>query len=202
MDRPYTTQELIHILAQEHLACVKGQRLDLNATVSGNPILDRLINPEGVQRFSAYQEFRRTIHNYQRREQISGLIWHTLELNQEQITFPQLHDHLIALPRDIQQLRNYLKPLCQFWYTHTTHMTLYLECAQGREYELVAIADIQHLARQKHWATIRKHERGDFLELVLTLGWGDPALAKDRRGWPSSGQDYIHAVRPGCQPIA
>ncbi|MEM9246178.1 MAG: hypothetical protein AAGA67_10630, partial [Cyanobacteria bacterium P01_F01_bin.153] len=96
-DHPYTTQELVKILEAEHLACIKGQRLDLNATVSGNPLVDRIINPEGAQRFSAYQGFRRTVHDYQRRAQISGLVWQTVNLHQEQLTFPRLHDHLIAL---------------------------------------------------------------------------------------------------------
>lgn len=202
MDRPYTTQDLVNILAQEHRACIKGQRLDLNATVSGNPLLDQLINPEGVQSFAAYQAFRRTIHHYQRREQISGLLWHTVELNDNQLIFPQLHAHLIALPRDIQQLRNYLKPVCQFWYDTTAAMELYLECAQGRDFQRITMADVQHLTRNKQWAILRKHERGQFLEAVLVLGWGDPALAKDRQGWPNAGQDYIHAVRPGSRPIA
>ncbi len=202
MDRPYTTQELVDILAQEHQACIKGERLDLNATISGNPLLDQLINPEGAQSFAAYQGFRRTIHSYQRREQISGLLWHTIELNQERLTFPKLHEHLIALPRDIQQLRNYLKPVCQFWKRAMASMDLYLECDRGRAHQLITMGDMEPLIRSKQWATLRKHERAQFLEVVLELGWGDPSQALHRQGWPDSGVDYIHGVRPGSKPIA
>ena len=81
-------------------------------------------------------------------------------------------------------------------------MDLYLALNQGRDHTPITTADVQHLYRQKQWATIRKHERDTFLEAVLELGWGDPAAAKDKRGWPNSGQDYIHAVRPGHRPIA
>ncbi len=201
-DRPYTTQELVKILEAEHLACIKGQRLDLNATVSGNPLVDRIINPEGVQRFSAYQGFRRTVHDYQQRAQISGLVWQTASLHQKQLTFPRLHDHLIALPQDIQKLQDYLQTVYQFWCDITAHMELHLEHAQGRHYQPIDPVEVQFLMREKQWATLKKHERDNFLEIVLQVGWGDPVLAKDRRGLPISGQDYVHAVRPGCQPIA
>lgn len=201
-DRLYTTQDLVEILAAEHLACVKGQRLDLNATVSGNPLLDQLINPEGAQRFSAYQGFRRAIHQYQRHAQISGLVWKTIDLFQTQLTFPQLHDDLIALPEDLQKMREYFQPIYRFWCTITVDLDLYLECSQGRDYQLISSAEVQHLAREKQWANLKKHERSSFLEVVLQLGWGDPALAKDRHSWPNSGRDYIHAVRPGFKPIA
>lgn len=41
----------------------------------------------------------------------------------------------------------------------------------------------------------------ELLEMLLQLGWGQPSEAGDRRGWPQSGSENIHAVKPGQRPI-
>ncbi|NTW19149.1 MAG: hypothetical protein HGA42_05840, partial [Nostocales cyanobacterium W4_Combined_metabat2_030] len=58
MSNIYNTQELIQILATERQACLKGERLKLDITVSGNPIIDQFIRTDGLQKFTAYQDFK------------------------------------------------------------------------------------------------------------------------------------------------
>jgi len=41
-----------------------------------------------------------------------------------------------------------------------------------------------------------------FLEIVLQLGWGQPAEAAYKREWPASGSEYIHAVNLAIVPSA
>lgn len=45
----YSTEELINILASERRACMNGERLNLAASASGNPLLDKFLKPEGIQ---------------------------------------------------------------------------------------------------------------------------------------------------------
>ncbi|MHC5828434.1 MAG: hypothetical protein ACYT04_74205, partial [Nostoc sp.] len=66
MSKVYTTQELIQILAAERQACLNGKRLKLEITVSGNPLIDQFLRTDGLQRFTAYQDFKTAIHDYQR----------------------------------------------------------------------------------------------------------------------------------------
>ncbi|MFM9160548.1 MAG: hypothetical protein ACKOPK_22195, partial [Dolichospermum sp.] len=66
MSNIYNTQELIEILASERQACLNGERLKLEITVASNPVIDPFIKTDGVQRFTAYQDFKASIHEYQR----------------------------------------------------------------------------------------------------------------------------------------
>ncbi len=75
MSKVYTTQELIQILAAERQACLKGKRLKLEIPVSGNPVIDQFLITDGLQQFTAYQDFKTAIHDYQRENQVSGIIW-------------------------------------------------------------------------------------------------------------------------------
>jgi len=49
-------------------------------------------------------------------------------------------------------------------------------------------------------ANIFKWEKSNFLEMLLQLGWGKLEEAAYRRGWPVSGSEYVHAVKPGKLP--
>ncbi|MBD0387941.1 MAG: hypothetical protein ICV54_15870, partial [Nostoc sp. C3-bin3] len=70
MSKVYTTQELIQILAAERQACLKGKRLKLEIPVSGNPVIDQFLITDGLQHFTAYQDFKTAIHEYQRENQV------------------------------------------------------------------------------------------------------------------------------------
>lgn len=200
---PYTTEELIKILEEERQACLKGNRLNLKARVSGvNPIVDKFFKPEGIQKFTAYQDFKETVHRYQREHQVSGIVWRRMLVGDRAISFPTVHAQLAALPSDLELLGQAKQKVLEFWQGATVGMDLYLATNAGKEYRQIASKDVAAIATGTEWANLYKSEKNtDFLEIVLQLGWGQPASASYRQGWPGNGSEYIHAVKPGRQPI-
>ena len=104
MSNIYNTQELIQILATERQACLKGERLKLDVTVSGNPFIDQFVRTDGLQRFTAYQDFKSSIHEYQRENQVSGIIWKDMTVKGKNLHYPEIDTELIALESDLEIL--------------------------------------------------------------------------------------------------
>ena len=97
MSKIYSTEELIQILNQERQACLKGERLNLMATPAvGNPVVDCFLKPEGIQKFTAYQNFKATIHQYQQEHQVSGIVWREIIVRGKTLQFPFVNEQLIA----------------------------------------------------------------------------------------------------------
>ncbi len=201
MDRVYSTSELIEILAQERQACMAGQRLNLQALVSGNPIVDQFLQTEGIQKFSAYQNFRATIHQYQRDHGVSGVVEHQVSVGDRTLTYPAIDDQLIALPQDLDVIRAAKPHILDFWHAIIPELNLFLSVNRGRDYRPITAAEVAALVDRTEWAALHVQPRIDGLEVVLQLGWGNPAEARYRRGWPESGSEVIHAVPPNLTPI-
>lgn len=201
MTKTYTTQELIEILAQERQACLTGQRLNLTEKASGHPIIDKFVKSEGVQKFTAYQDFKATIHSYQREHGVSGVIWRQITLKGKILSVPEVHPQLIALPSDIDILKAAMPAILKFWQEVTVEMDLYLSVNNGKDYRPINDTYVHRICDRTEWAGLCKFEKSDFLELILQLGWGQPEEAVYKRGWPTSGSEYIHAVKPGKRPI-
>ncbi|MBP0001539.1 MAG: hypothetical protein J7641_21540 [Cyanobacteria bacterium SID2] len=115
--------------------------------------------------------------------------------------YPQVHDRLIALDRDLDILRQSKSEILAFWDSATVSMDLYLSVDRGKDYVSVSHQDVRPIDRRTEWANIWKWENGNFLEVVLQLGWGQPHEAAYRRGSLTSGSEYVHGVRSGCRPI-
>jgi hypothetical protein len=195
MPQIYSTEELIQILSRERHACMNGQRLNLAAMPSGiNPLLDRFVNSDGIQRFTA-------IHQYQIEHQVSGIVWSSMTINGRTCTCPRIHEHLVSLPSDLALLRSEKSKVVQFWQDITVGRDLYLSMNSGKLYQLIAQADVDRILHRSEWAVLSQQGKGDTLELILQLGWGKPEEAVYRRGFPESGSEYIHAVQPGYVPI-
>ncbi len=126
MSKVYTTEELIQILAAERQACLKGERLKLEVTVSGNPLIDQFIRTDGLQKFTAYQDFKAAIHDYQRENRVSGIIWHEVNVKGKTVRYPQIDSELIALGNDLEILQSAKNSILEFWYEVTSEMDLYL----------------------------------------------------------------------------
>lgn len=201
MHKVYNTQELIEIVAAERQACLKGERLKLDVAVSGNPVIDQLITTEGLQKFTAYQDFKASIHEYQRQNQVSGIVWKDLTVKGKTLNYPEADSHLIALDRDLEILKAAKKSMLEFWDEITADMDLYLSVSNGRLHERINILDVERLAQRTEWANFLKWENANFLELILQMGWGKPEEAAYKRGRPHSGSEFIHAVNPGNYPI-
>ncbi|GCL35176.1 MAG: hypothetical protein ACKO9I_22540 [Sphaerospermopsis kisseleviana] len=201
MNKVYTTLELIQILAAERQACLKGERLKLDVTVSGNPVIDQFIPTEGLQKFTAYQDFKASIHEYQRENQVSGIVWKDLTVKGKTFHYPEVDAQLIALNTDLEILKAAKNSMLEFWDQVTTDMDLYLSLSNGRQHEKINTLDVERIAQRTEWASFLKWENANFLELILQMGWGKPEEAAYKRGRPHSGSEFIHAVNPGNYPI-
>lgn len=202
MSKVYSTAELIKILAEERRACLHGKRLNLTpAPSTGNPVIDRFLKTEGVQKFSAYQDFKEAVHQYQREHQVSGLVWREMTIKGRTLHYPAIEDQLIALPTDLQKIKAARNSIVQFWREVTAGMDLYLSLNSGKNYQQIESVEVEAIVQRTEWANLWKWEKLDFLEMMLQLGWGNPEEAYYKRGWPASGNEQIHAVRPGQRPI-
>jgi hypothetical protein len=202
MAKIYTTQDLIKILAEERRACINGQRLNLAAVPCGiNPLIDQFLQPEGIQKFTAYDNFRTTIHRYQREHQVSGIVWQQVTLRNQTLRFPKIDDQLISLWSDLKLLRSAKEPVLVFWRSVIQDLDLYLSLQGGKCHQAVTIADVERIVQRSEWATLSHHGKAEGLEIILQLGWGRPEEALYRRGFPESGSESIHAVYPGRHPV-
>jgi len=201
MTNIYNTQELIQILATERQACLKGDRLKLDITVAINPVIDPFVRTDGFQRFTAYQDFKASIHEYQRENQVSGIIWKDMTVKGKNLHYPEIDAELIALESDLKILKSTKDTILEFWYLVTAEMDLYLSFSNGKQHQKIIKIDVERITQRTEWATLLKWENPNFLEIILQLGWGQPQEAAYKRGRPLAGSEFIHAVKPGCHPI-
>jgi len=201
MSEIYSTEELIKILADERRACMNGERLNLTASASGNPLIDRFLKPDGIQKFSAYRDFKAAIHRYQRQHNVSGIIWRQLTLKGQTLRYPAIDEHLVALYSDLEIIKTAKGSILAFWFSVTQDMDLYLSIKNGKDYRKIMPHDVGAIADTMEWVNLFSYQNPTFLEIILQLGWGQPEEATYRRGWPSSGSEFIHAVNPGQRPI-
>jgi hypothetical protein len=201
MSEVYRTEELIKILADERRACMNGERLNLAASVSGNPIIDLFLKPDGIQKFSAYRDFKASVHRYQRDYQVSGLVWRQLTINEKTLRYPAIDEELVALPSDLEILKKAQGSILDFWWQVTLSMDLYLSINAGKDYRPITSNDVEAIVYTTEWANLFQHGNSTFLEIILQLGWGKPEEASYKWGWPTSGSEFIHAVNPGKRPI-
>ncbi|MFM7363330.1 MAG: hypothetical protein ACKO11_02255 [Cuspidothrix sp.] len=201
MSNIYNTQELIEILASERQACLNGERLKLEITVASNPVIDPFIKTDGVQRFTAYQDFKASIHEYQRENRVSGIIWKNITIKDKNLYYPEIDAELIALETDLEILQSAKDSILEFWYMVTETMDLYLSFSNGKQHQKITKLDVERITQRTEWATLLKWENPNFLEIILQLGWGQPQEAAYKRGRPLAGSEFIHAVNPGCYPI-
>ena len=201
MSEVYSTEELIQILADERRACMNGERLNLAASASGNPLIDRFLKPDGIQKFSAYRDFKAAVHRYQRQHQVSGIVWRQLTIKEKTLNYPVVDEQLVALSNDLEILKTAKASILAFWWQATLGMDLYLSINTGKDYRQIMPNDVRAIAYRTEWASLSQHGNSTFLEIILQLGWGKPEEASYKRGWPTSGSEYIHAVNPGKRPI-
>ena len=201
MSKVYTTEELIQILAAERQACLKGERLKLEVNVSGNPVIDQFIKTDGLQKFTAYQDFKAAIHDYQRENQVSGIVWREMNVKGKSLRYPEVDAELVGLSSDLEILKGAKSSILEFWYEVTADMDLYLSFNNSKQHQKITKPDVERIAQITEWASLWKWENSSFLEIILQLGWGKPEEARYKRGRPRSGSEFIHAVNPGNLPI-
>jgi hypothetical protein len=201
MSKVYTTEDLIKILADERRACISGDRLSLKASPTFSPVLDKFLKTDGIQKFTAYNDFRATIHQYQREHQVSGIVWQTLTIKGKSLRLPKVDDQLVALPSDLHVLQTAKDVILRFWWEVSAGMDLYLSMNAGKVHHPITRADVERIVQRTQWASLCKQGEFSYLEIILQLGWGQPEEASYRRGFPDSGSEYVHAVNSGQVPI-
>ena len=201
MSKVYTTEDLLNILAAEYQACLKGQRLNLAATTTEvNPVVAPFVNTEAVQKFTAYRDFRDTIHRYQIEHQVSGIVWRQLTVKGQTIQYPEVAEQLLALPQDLEILRQAKANILYFWQNAIAGMDLYFATNHGREHRPLVVSELVPLASNRTWLSLSKHERNDFLQLVLLLGTPESQMT-GAPSWLDRGSEFVCAVNPGQTPI-
>ncbi len=196
----YTTQDLIDILAKERLSCLRGERLNLSAAQVVHPLLDRLIDPAAVQKFSAYKGFKAVVHQYQREHQVSGIIWWEISDCDRTLIYPIVHEELLAIPQDVELLKSHKSRVVDFWQGITSGMEFHLSICHGKDFQPVSPQLVNALVDRSEWATIHRWANPNFRQVVLQLGVARGCDDPHDQSCHLFTED-IYGVDPGQRPI-
>jgi hypothetical protein len=184
----YTTQELLKILEQELRATCQGKRVLLSTGDRlDNPIVAKAIDLDQVGKVFAYQDFREEIHEYQRKYQVSGLIWRQCHFHGESIQFPEIHNQLTAVAGDKEKLMSFKQEIFSFWQRHTHHLNYWLVAHHHR---LLGWESLLELWEQGEWAALDNTQA----ELFLSICWGNPTEYQYEWAKPASGCHRVIAA--------
>ncbi len=197
-----TTSELLEILQVEQKACMRGDRLSLSPASCGvGPFIDKFIESNGLQGFSAYKNFRQTIHEYQKANNISGIVWETVTLWGRSMRYPTIHEQLASLDSDLILLSQMKSPITVFWQQAVSGLDLFLGLQGSKVFERATLDDVARIYYRSQWVKLYHQSQDETLEIILELGWGKPEESFNHQGFPASGSDRIHAVLQGKHPL-
>ncbi len=183
----YTTQELIDILEQELRATWRGDRILLSSAQRIDPVVAKAIDLNKVGKVFAYQDFRKQVHEYQKRYQVSGIIWRVCRFQGYSLRYPELHNQLTAVSGDKEILQAAKTAVINFWHQRTQKMQFWLVAHYRRP---ISTESIEELIQQTEWAEIDAAQN----ELYLGLCWGDPVESQYHWAKPNSGCHRIIAA--------
>lgn len=87
----YSTQDLIEILNQELKATLRGDRLLLSPDARvGVPIVTMALDQDQLGKVFACQDFTQQIHQYQRENHVSGIVWREITVGDRQLRLPEI----------------------------------------------------------------------------------------------------------------
>ncbi len=184
----YTTEQLIEILDQELRANWQGKRVLFSSSHRlNNPVLAKAIGADKLSKVFAYRDFRAQIHDYQRENRVSGLIWRLCRFNGAEVECPELHNQLIAIPEDKETLITIKPQILDFWQQATVGLTLWSE---GNPPQEIDCETVNEVIIQAEWLEVETTRQ----ELVLNLCWGSPKESHYQWAKPYSGRDRIIAT--------
>jgi hypothetical protein len=184
----YTTQQLIKILDSELQATWKGERVILSCEDRiDNPVIAKALNMEKMSKVFAYQDFRRQIHKYQIQHRVSGIIWRNCNYQGRSLSYPELHNQLIAVPGDKEILMNAKESVLNFWWDLTQGMNFWLSAHHRRP---ISSDSVEDFVEEVEWAEIDAART----ELYLGLCWGNPQEYQYQWAKPDSGCHRIIAA--------
>jgi hypothetical protein len=184
---PYTTEELIDILDRELRANWRGERVLLScADRIDLPIMAKALDMNKVGKVFAYRDFRHQVHEYQKQHQVSGIIWRSVSFDNVSLSFPEVHNQLIAIPGDKDILIAAKESVLSFWREVTTKMNFWLAESTPQP---INLAYVEKLAHDSEWAEIDPALN----EVYLGLCWGNPQDYRYLWAKPKSGCHRIIA---------
>jgi hypothetical protein len=192
---PYTTRELIQILEQELQANWQGQRwLPSVRERVGHAVIALAIPPERLSMVFAFEDFRAQVHEYQRSQGVSGIIWRTCRFRGGEVAVPEVHGQLCAIEGDKERLMAAKAAVLDFWWHHTQGLNFWWVHPDTRP---VTPAELTHALTQAEWLELDATRT----ELYLGLCWGDPQEYRYQWARPASGCDRVVAAQSLPQAI-
>ncbi|WP_247217838.1 hypothetical protein [Synechococcus sp. C9] len=192
---PYTTRELIQILEQELQANWQGQRwLPSVRERVGHAVIALAIPPERLSMVFAFEDFRAQVHEYQRSQGVSGVIWRTCRFRGGEVAVPEVHGQLCAIEGDKERLMAAKAAVLDFWWHHTQGLNFWWVHPDTRP---VTPAELTHALTQAEWLELDATRT----ELYLGLCWGDPQEYRYQWARPASGCDRVVAAQSLPQAI-
>ncbi len=192
---PYTTRELIQILEQELQANWQGQRwLPSVRERVGHAVIALAIPPERLSMVFAFEDFRAQVHEYQRSQGVSGIIWRTCRFRGGELAVPEVHGQLCAIEGDKERLMAAKAAVLDFWWRHTQGLNFWWVHPDTRP---VTPAELTHALTQAEWLELDATRT----ELYLGLCWGDPQEYRYQWARPASGCDRVVAAQSLPQAI-
>ncbi len=185
----YSTQDLLHILDQELKATLRGDRLLLAPDERiGVPIVTMALDHDQLGKVFACQDFTQQIHQYQRENNVSGIVWREITLGDRRVQLPEIHQQLIAIESDKETLQQAKQNILEFW----QQITLGLQLWQLADHQLLPVTpqEIAHAGQRAEWAELDVGH-GEF---YLALCWGNPKECHYRWAAPQSGCDRLIAA--------
>jgi len=178
IDRLYTTEELVQILKDEQMACIKGERtfpMPKNAEeIASQTPLGSILGAQRLFEVGCYHEFRDQVQKYQLKNNISGLEVKVCIIGGRLYRLPRPVHQLELTKDDYQVLKlakdavvdAFLSGVDEFTYLSFSH-----EDKSHAQFDIeTTIKYVRHFAGFCDWAEIIK---ADELEITINLGYGD-----------------------------
>lgn len=177
----YSTKELIDFLEMELKATWSGKRLIFNTSEKlDNPVVSKALDMDKTGRVFIFRDFRRQIHEYQEKNNVSGLIKRKITFNGKSFSFPEVYNQLIAIEGDKKFLVEAKASVLDFWHEITENMKYYL--SENRENPLTR-EELEELYQEAEWAELDTGKD----EVYLGLCWGNPNEYVNQWAQPESG---------------
>ena len=186
-----TLEDLKQILDSERESCVKGKssylvadpdlRLQMDRKFSDDPLY-QFVGLDGFGSTWAYHDFRDEVIKYQVANKISALEWEEVWLDDEiKIHQPDVAMEFDPLDSDMETMRAYRDSVVEKWveYIKKYQSELFVWHTGDRDDDWFDIDtdSILALAQQCDWATAKNWTEGDYKEIILEIGWGNPVFA-------------------------
>jgi hypothetical protein len=190
-----TTEELLEILHQEQMACVKGERvfpLGDNAdemAIAHGGLLGAFLGGKGMVAVATYHSFRDAVREYQLKHNISGLSISEISLNGKTHRFPVPEDQLLILDSDMEILKLAKDAVVQAFVEYCeqnspVYISHLMTFKDHSEYCIeTTLGYVKHFADSVQWAVLGINDEDSGLcghGISIELGWGDPTKAPYR----------------------